>query len=194
MSGAPKGSVMGPILFLIFVNDLLDNLDLRGKMFADDAKIYRRIKTAQDCCYIQDDLNKLHAWSSIWLLKFNEGKCKVMHIGKNNPQSSYCIGDSVLQETKKEKDLGLLVTSDMKITEQVASAAAVANSMLRRISAHLHMFGWGHTFSTLQSSCSSSNGICCSVLVTAAEEGYCYLRKNPEKVNKDDSQSITFVI
>ena len=132
-SGVPQGSVLGPTLFLIYVNDLLDNLDSSGKLFADDAKIYRRIKTVRDSIALQDDLIKLHDWSKKWLLTFNEDKCKIMHIGKKNPQESYRLGDSRLQVTEKEKDLGVLVTRDMKVAEQVTGAAAAANSMLGRI-------------------------------------------------------------
>ena len=88
-SGVPQGSVLGPTLFLIYVNDLLDNLNSKGKLFADDAKIYRRMKNSQDRSMLQEDLNKLHAWSKKWLLGFNQDKCKVMHIGRTNPRNTY---------------------------------------------------------------------------------------------------------
>ena len=82
---------------------------------------------------LQDDLNKLNEWTRNWLLQFNKDKCKVMHIGKENPGFSYVLGGTTLQETEKEKDLGVLITNDMKSADQVASAAAAANSMLWRI-------------------------------------------------------------
>ena len=109
------------------------NLDSKGKLFADDAKVYRRIKNAQDKTVLQEDLNKLHSWSKKWLLMFNQEKCRIMHIGKKNPQHSYTLGGSSLQESRKEKDLGVLVTSSMKVADQVAAAATAANSMLGRI-------------------------------------------------------------
>ena len=84
-SGVPQGSVLGPTLFLIYVNDLLTNLNSPGKLFADDAKIYRRIRSPQDRIALQDDINKLLRWSEKWLLRFNENKCKVMHFGSKNP-------------------------------------------------------------------------------------------------------------
>ena len=82
---------------------------------------------------LQDDLNKLNEWSMKWLLQFNEDKCKVMHIGKANPGFSYVLGGTTLQETRREKDLGVVITDDLKSADQVASAAAAANSMLWRI-------------------------------------------------------------
>ena len=88
-SGVPQGSVLGPILFLIFINDLLENISSLGKLFADDAKIYRQIKSREDARILQEDLIKLQEWSRKWLLQFNEDKCKVMHFGKNNPKNQY---------------------------------------------------------------------------------------------------------
>ena len=133
VSGVPQGSVLGPTLFLIYINDVLDNLSSKGKLFADDAKIYRKMDSTQDRYLLQDDLNKLHTWSQKWLMGFNQAKCKVMHMGRKNPRNPYKLGGTRLQETERERDLGVLVTNDMKAGEQVASAAAAANSMLWRI-------------------------------------------------------------
>ena len=129
-SGVPQGSVLGPTLFLIYVNDLLENIDSKGKLFADDAKIYRQLRTEEDRKTFQQDLDKLHAWSTKWGMRFNESKCKAMHIGRKNPRWSYTLGGAALQETEREKDLGVWVTSNFKAADQVASAAAAANSML----------------------------------------------------------------
>ena len=118
---------------MIYINDLLNNLNSKGKLFADDAKIYGRVRSDQDREMLQDDLDKLNEWSMNWLLQFNKDKCKVMHIGKANPGFSYVLGGTTMQETKKEKDLGVLITSDLKPADQVTSAVAAANSMLWRI-------------------------------------------------------------
>ena len=79
-SGVPQGSILGPILFLIYVNDLPDMVRNTIKMFADDTKLYNKIKTQQDCISLQDDLHALSEWSRKWLLKFNESKCVVLRI------------------------------------------------------------------------------------------------------------------
>ena len=84
-SGVPQGSVLGPTLFLMYINDLLDDLQSPGKLFADDAKVFRRLKSPDDRAILQEDIHKLQAWSQKWLLVFNEDKCKVMHFGPQNP-------------------------------------------------------------------------------------------------------------
>ena len=121
-SGVPQGSVLGPTLFLIYINDLLNNLNSKGKLFADDAKIYGRVRSDQDREMLQEDLDKLNEWSMNWLLQFNKDKCKVMHIGKANPGFSYVLGGTTLQETKKEKDLGVLITQYGKFPSTMPDA------------------------------------------------------------------------
>ena len=95
---------------MIFINDLLENISSLGKLFADDAKIYRQIKSREDARILQEDLIKLQEWSRKWLLQFNEDKCKVMHFGKKNPKNQYQLNDKTLEETVLEKDLGVYVT------------------------------------------------------------------------------------
>ncbi len=75
ISGVPQGSVLGPILFVVYINDLPENVNLKVKMFADDTKLYRHIRDGNG---IQSDLNALDKWSNTWLLKFNASKCKRM--------------------------------------------------------------------------------------------------------------------
>ena len=139
-SGVPQGSVLGPTLFLVYVNDLLDGLRSKGKLFADDVKIYRRMMSPGDRDQLQDDLQKLDEWSSKWKLKFNRDKCNVMHIGRKNPCYNYTMSGSTLSTTSQEKDLGIIISSNMKPSAQVTKAAASANSMLGRIK---------HTFTCL---------------------------------------------
>ena len=102
-------------------------------MFADDTKVWSRIKNESDTAGLQDDLNSLCKWSGQWLLKFNVEKCKVMHIG-HKQQSSYNLrsGNLIqdLKSTKEERDLGVLVTDDLKSSRQCAAAVAKANSIL----------------------------------------------------------------
>ena len=132
LSGVPQGSVIGPLLFLIYINDLLDEISSSDKLFADDSKIYRRIINEVDRDNLQKDLGKLQEWSRKWLLEFNESKCKVMHISvKNtNPKFEYHLNDIKLEETKLEKDLGIYVTPNWKSSVHVAKVDARANSML----------------------------------------------------------------
>ena len=70
ISGVPQGTILGPMFFLLFVNDMPDVVSSTAKMFADDTKLYRNIYSANDCKDLQEDLNALSAWSHHWLLRF----------------------------------------------------------------------------------------------------------------------------
>ena len=84
LSGVPQGSVLGPILFLIFINDLDDDLSSKVLKFADDTKVFRPVKTDTDKETLQDDLTKLVTWSEKWQMLFNFDKCKCIYIGHGN--------------------------------------------------------------------------------------------------------------
>lgn len=85
-SGVPQGSVLGPILFTIFVNDLPDSVESICKIFADDTKIYSRAAKEENT--LHRDLTRLEAWSKTWKVEFNAEKCKVMHCGYGNTQTT----------------------------------------------------------------------------------------------------------
>ena len=132
-SGVPQGSVIGPLLFLIYINDLLDEITSKGKLFADDSKLFRRIHDEDDYVALQRDLLKLQEWSSTWLLKFNESKCKVMHIGTRgapNDHYNYNLNGNILEKTDLEKDLGVYVTPDWKSGDHVAKVAVICDDMV----------------------------------------------------------------
>ncbi|CAC5382992.1 unnamed protein product [Mytilus coruscus] len=104
ISGVPQGSVLGPILFIIYINDLPDVVNNITKIFADDTKIYAPTAKSD---VIQGDLNALYTWSDLWDMKFNVDKCKTMHYGRDNPNHFYTMNDTELQEVNEEKDLGI---------------------------------------------------------------------------------------
>ena len=85
LSGVPQESVLGPVLFLIFINDLLDNIRSSVCLFADDCVLYRNIKTLTDCQILQDDLNSLGQWETDWQMKFNVAKCHSMRVTRHLP-------------------------------------------------------------------------------------------------------------
>ena len=113
-SGVPQGSVLGPLLFLIYINDLDCDLNSKISKFADDTKIGGNALTTGDCEVIQNDLDNLGKWSDKWLLKFNKEKCKVMHVGFNNRKHNYELQSQRLIKVEEEKDLGVIVKSDLK--------------------------------------------------------------------------------
>ena len=70
-SGVPQGSVLGPIMFLIYVNDMTVGISSYMNMFADDAKIMRRVKNIEDCNKLREDIDKIYEWSKNWQMEFN---------------------------------------------------------------------------------------------------------------------------
>ena len=132
ISGVPQGSVLGPILFVIYINDLPDIVSSTTKMFADDTKIYHKIDKNSNRGEetIQQDLNHLQEWSDTWLLRFNATKCKTMHMGTTNSRRDYHLGDQIIPKTDEEKDLGVIISSNCKPSMQCSKAAAKAMSSL----------------------------------------------------------------
>ena len=130
LSGVPQGSVLGPILFLIYINDLDDSITSNVLKFADDTKLFRKVNTDGDKQHLQNDLDRLVKWSEKWQMLFNFGKCKCLHTGHGNLNVNYKMGDTVLGTTVKEKDLGVTISPDMKVSEQCGIAASKGNQIL----------------------------------------------------------------
>ena len=127
-SGIPQGSVLGPILFIIYINDLPNEIKSYSKMFADDTKIFKALYSIQDSTTLQDDLIKLAEWSNIWQLPFNESKCKIIHYGKKNPNQSYQMNGHLLETVHEEKDLGVTFDSELKFSTHIRNIVSKANS------------------------------------------------------------------
>ena len=129
-SGVPQGSVLGPLLFIIYINDLPDSIATNCLIFADDTKIFNRITNHQDHVKLQNDLDQLSAWCTKWGMELNLEKCKVMHIGKSNPKYTYSLNNTHLNETNCERDLGIWVQSDGKWDTHIQT---VSNKCLQRL-------------------------------------------------------------
>ena len=129
-SGVPQGSVLGPVLFLIYINDLDNNLISKLAKFADDTKLCKSVNSLDDTQSLQIDLDRLHEWSVKWQMTFNVDKCVVMHVGSNNVNSSYVLGNNKLKSSNKEKDLGIIMDNSFKFSEQCNTAIKNANRTL----------------------------------------------------------------
>ena len=129
-SGVPQGSVLGPILFIIYINDFPVLLKNTCKMFADDAKIYGKVENIADKESIQNDLQQCVQWANVWLMEYNKKKCKVIHFGTKNQNFDYQMEGHKLTVIEEEKDLGVIVSQNLKWSKQVTAAAKKANKML----------------------------------------------------------------
>jgi hypothetical protein len=140
LSGVPQGSVLGPILFLIFINDLDSAAELISilKKFADDTKLGQSAGTPEERELLQQALDNLCIWAKRWGMEFNVKKCKVMHIGFNNPAQCYTMDNQQLEVTEEERDIGVSVSRSLKPSSQCAKAAQTAQTVLSQISRALH--------------------------------------------------------
>ena len=129
-SGIPQGSVLGPILFVIFINDLPSVLQSTARIFADDTKVYRPLITPADTLILQNDIANLLEWSKTWQLSFNESKCKILHLGTTNQKQDYYMNGTTLESMEKERDLGIIIDNRLKFHEHAAATISKANQIL----------------------------------------------------------------
>ena len=133
ISGIPQGTVLGPLLFVIYINDILDNVSSEGLLFADDAKIFRKITCKNDALLLQDDIDNLEAWSKLWLLKFHPDKCHLLTLGKFE-NIRYChrykVSGKEIEHTSEEKDLGVVMDSELSFEEHIVTKVKKANNIV----------------------------------------------------------------
>ena len=135
-SGIPQSSVLGPTLFVLFINDLPQVVESPVALFADDTKVFREIQSDEDRQKLQQDIDELLIWSKKWQLPFNESKCKVMHYGKTNRKADYNLGGVNIKEVSEEKDLGVTFDQQFSFGTNASKVVAAANSRLGQINRH----------------------------------------------------------
>ena len=133
-SGVPQGSLVGPLLFVIFINDLPEAIHEHTStaLYADDTKLHRIILAAKDCDILQQDLTSLNTWSHKSNLKFNASKCKVLTVTRRKSPviHEYHLGDVILQCIQEEKDLAVTISSNLSWDLHVTRIVLKANRML----------------------------------------------------------------
>ena len=133
-SGVPQGSVLGPLLFIIYINDI--DVGIKGKIskFADDTKLCHDVSKPEDKETVQHDINKLVEWTKKWQMQFNPDKCTVIHFGCHNPNNEYQIEGKTLKSVTQQRDLGIIINKDLKWEKQVEKSCKKANRVLGYIS------------------------------------------------------------
>ena len=129
-SGVPQGSVIGPLLFLVYINDLPSLLQSHCKLFADDSKIYGKVNTPEGCQQLQNDLTRASDWAREWKMVFHPEKSHVIHYGTHNNKFQYTLGENNIAAVDEEKDLGITISSDLKWAKHIADVVSKANRMV----------------------------------------------------------------
>ena len=130
VSGVPQGSILGPILFNMYVSDMPLIVNSPIVQFADDVKMFRTIVTVNDFLQLQQDTNLLYEWSRKWQLKFNIGKCYLLHLGKPHEFGEYSIDGTVIKACDVVKDLGVQIDNQLKFHNHTTVATKKANHLV----------------------------------------------------------------
>ena len=135
LSGVPQGTILGPVLFILYVNDISSGISSTVKLYADDTKVYREISDiARDTSILQSDLFHLRNWSEVWQLNFNAKKCEIMQVTHNRdksvPHYSLVPRGERLSSVSSVKVLGITISHDLSWSLHVVEVVNKANKVL----------------------------------------------------------------
>ena len=138
-SGVPQGTVLGPLLFLLYINDLPDNLSTSVRLFADDCILYTPIRTQNGSSLLQNDLLKLQKWQDTWLMKFNPDKCYTMTLAtRTHTSNMYTFCGQTLTSVNSHCYLGIHLSNTLNWTNQTKVASTKAQQTLGVIRRNLN--------------------------------------------------------
>ena len=134
LSGVPQGSVLGLILFLIFINNLLDNIRSSVCLFADDCILYRKIYSIQDCFILQEDLTSLEKWEADWQIKFNVTKYYSMRVTRHQHHKQilfdYSLHNQTLENVQSARYLGISISDNLDWGQHISEISSKATRTL----------------------------------------------------------------
>ncbi len=128
-SGVPQGTVLGPLLFLCYINDIPNSVKSQIRLFADDCLLYRPINSFKDHDILQQDLDNLQKWANDWGMKFNAKKCFLLS-SRNKSSYFYSINNQILQRVQDTPYLGIIISEDLKWKTHITKITKRANSTL----------------------------------------------------------------
>ena len=132
LSGVPQGSVLGPCLYLFYINDLPESLVSNIRLFADDTIVYLTIHSDSDTQVLQRDLDKLAEWETLWKMDFHLDKCEVLRVGRKRVmvQNDYTLHGKTLATADSAKYLGVTIASDLRWNKHIDTITSKANRTL----------------------------------------------------------------
>ena len=131
-SGVPQGSVLGPLLFLLYINDLPQNVQSQVRLFAGDTAVYLTVISSEDANTLQADLDTLQEWERTWDMEFNPSKCQVLHITRSRQplQSQYTLHGQFLESVDSAKYLSVNISLDLNWNHQINEITGKTNGTL----------------------------------------------------------------
>lgn len=132
LSGVPQGSILGPLLFNIYMNDVCDSMDVEVLLYADDMKIYRKIDSVDDCLVLQGNVNRLERWCQENNMPINVAKCRCVTFSRKSHPClyPYHIANQSITRTDSIRDLGVTFDSQLSFNAHVESIVSSANRSL----------------------------------------------------------------
>jgi hypothetical protein len=183
LSGVPQGSVLGPLLFLLYINDLPRNISSECRLFADDALLYN---VRENRNTLQEDLDKLQKWASIWQLSFNATKCSVLSVGETNSTQEFFLNNIKLKNVNHHPYLGVELSSDLKFHQHFENMSSKASRLLGMLSR------------VLSSADTKTRKVAYDTIVRPVVEYGCqawdpYLKKDIKKLERIQNRALRFI-
>ena len=139
-SGVPQGTVLAPLLFLCYINDLPNNVSSTVRLYADDVLLYTSIKSEEDCLRLQQDLHMLEKWAATWKMSFNVNKCEFLRITNrtNFVSNQYLLHNQIIREVNHTKYLGVVIDSKLSWSQHIKEISNKANNVKSFLQRNLH--------------------------------------------------------